>query len=237
MGRAEPSVAVITGASQGIGAGLVDGYRDRGWSVVANSRGMKPTSDPEVLAVDGDVSEPATADRIIDHALERFGHIDTLVNNAGVFMSKPFTDYTPQDYDLVVGVNLTGFFCLTQRAIAEMVKAGSGHVVNISASVVDYAHSSEPSVLASLTKGGIAAATKSLAVEYASRGIRVNAVAPGVIKTPMHSDQEYAAGAKLAPMERVGDVSDIVDGILFLESAPFVTGEILHIDGGQIAGR
>jgi len=237
MGRSEPSVAVITGASQGIGAGLVDGYRDRGWSVVANAREMKPSSDPQVLVVDGDVSEPATADRIVDNALERFGHIDTLVNNAGVFISKPFTDYTPQDYDRVVGVNLTGFFCLTQRAITEMVKAGSGHVVNISASVVDYAHSSEPSVLASLTKGGIASATKSLAVEYATRGIRVNAVAPGVIKTPMHSAEAYAAGAKLAPMERVGDVSDIVDGILFLESAPFVTGEILHIDGGQIAGR
>jgi NAD(P)-dependent dehydrogenase (short-subunit alcohol dehydrogenase family) len=237
MGKAEPSVAVITGASQGIGAGLVDGYRDRGWSVVASARRMEPSSDPEVLAVEGDISEPDTADRIVDQALERFGHIDTLVNNAGVFVSKPFTDYTPQDYDHVVGVNLTGFFCLTQRAIAEMVKAGSGHVVNISASVVDYAHSSEPSALASLTKGGIAAATRSLAVEYASRGIRVNAVSPGVIKTPMHSEQEYAAGAKLAPMERVGDVSDIVDGILFLESAPFVTGEILHIDGGQIAGR
>jgi NAD(P)-dependent dehydrogenase (short-subunit alcohol dehydrogenase family) len=237
MGKAEPSVAVITGASQGIGAGLVDGYRDRGWSVVANARTMKPSTDPEVLVVDGDISEPATADRIVDQAMDRFGRIDTLVNNAGIFISKPFTDYTPQDYDRVVGVNLTGFFCLTQRAITEMVNAGSGHVVNISASVVDYAHSSEPSVLASLTKGGIASATKSLAVEYASRGIRVNAVAPGVIKTPMHSEQEYAAGAKFAPMERVGDISDIVDGILFLESAPFVTGEILHIDGGQIAGR
>jgi NAD(P)-dependent dehydrogenase (short-subunit alcohol dehydrogenase family) len=237
MGKAEPSVAVITGASQGIGAGLVGGYRDRGWSVVATARTMKPSSDPEVLVVDGDIAEPATADRIVDQAMDRFGHIDTLVNNAGIFISKPFTDYTPQDYDRVVGVNLTGFFCLTQRAITAMVTAGSGHVVNISASVVDYAHSSEPSVLASLTKGGIAAATKSLAVEYASRGIRVNAVAPGVIKTPMHSEEEYAAGAQFAPMERVGDISDIVNGILFLESAPFVTGEILHIDGGQIAGR
>ena len=237
MGKAEPGVAVITGASQGIGAGLVDGYRDRGWSVVANARHMEASPDPDVLVVDGDISEPATADRIIDRGLERFGHIDTLVNNAGVFFSKPFTDYTAEDYDLFVGVNLTGFFCLTQRAIAEMVKAGSGHVVNISTSLVDHAHSSEPSALASLTKGGIDAATRSLAVEYASRGIRVNAVAPGVIKTPMHSEQAYAAGAQLAPMERVGDVSDIVDGILFLEAAPFVTGETLHIDGGQIAGR
>ena len=237
MGKTEPSVAVITGASKGIGAGLVDGYRDHGWSVVATARHMEASQDPDVLVVDGDISEPATADRIIDRGLERFGHIDTLINNAGVFISKPFTDYTADDYALFVGVNLTGFFCLTQRAIAEMVKAGSGHVVNVSASLVDHAHSSEPSALASLTKGGIDAATRSLAVEYATRGIRVNAVAPGVIKTPMHSAQDYAAGAEFAPMERVGDVSDIVDGILFLESAPFVTGEILHIDGGQIAGR
>jgi NAD(P)-dependent dehydrogenase (short-subunit alcohol dehydrogenase family) len=237
MGKTESSVAVITGASQGIGAGLVDGYRDRGWSVVANARHMEASPDPAVLVVDGDISEPATADRIVDGTLERFGHIDTLINNAGVFFSKPFTDYTAQDYDTYVGVNLTGFFCLTQRAIKEMLKAGTGHVVNISASIVDHAHSSEPSALASLTKGGIDAATRSLAVEYASRGIRVNAVAPGVIKTPMHKQQDYAAGAQFAPMDRVGNVSDIVDGVLFLESAPFVTGETLHIDGGQIAGN
>jgi NAD(P)-dependent dehydrogenase (short-subunit alcohol dehydrogenase family) len=237
MGTAEPKVAVITGASRGIGAGLVDGYRAHGWSVVANSVHMPASSDPGVLVVDGDIAQPATADRIAGETLERFGHIDTLINNAGVFVSKPFTDYTAEDYEHVLGVNLTGFFYLTQRAITEMLKAGSGHVVNISASVVDHAHSSEPSALASLTKGGIAAVTRSLAVEYATRGIRVNAVAPGVIKTPMHSDKEYTAGAQLAPMERVGEVSDIVDGILYLESAPFITGEILHIDGGQIAGR
>jgi NAD(P)-dependent dehydrogenase (short-subunit alcohol dehydrogenase family) len=237
MGKAEARVAVITGASQGIGAGLVDGYRDHGWSVVANARHMEASQDPEVIVVDGDISEPATADRIIDRGLERFGHIDTLINNAGVFFSKPFTDYTAEDYDTYVGVNLTGFFCLTQRAIKEMLKAGTGHVVNISASIVDHAHSSEPSALASLTKGGIDAATRSLAVEYATRGIRVNAVAPGVIKTPMHKQQDYAAGAQFCPMDRVGNVSDIVDGILFLEAAPFVTGETLHIDGGQIAGN
>jgi NAD(P)-dependent dehydrogenase (short-subunit alcohol dehydrogenase family) len=237
MGTAEPKVAVITGASRGIGAGLVEGYRDHGWSVVANAIEMPPSPDQDILVVEGDISQPATADRIADQALERFGRIDTLINNAGVFVSKPFTDYTAKDYEHVLGVNLTGFFYLTQRAIAEMVQKGSGHVVNVSASVVDRAHSSEPSALASLTKGGIAAVTRSLAVEYATRGIRVNAVAPGVIKTPMHSDQEYEAGAQLAPMERVGEVSDIVDGILYLESAPFITGEILHIDGGQIAGR
>jgi NAD(P)-dependent dehydrogenase (short-subunit alcohol dehydrogenase family) len=237
IGQDRPKVAVITGGSQGIGAGLVAAYRREGWSVVANSRAPAPSPDREILAVAGDIADPAVADRVINEALERFGRVDTLINNAGAFISKPFTDYTPEDYALVVGVNLTGFFRLTQRAIAEMLRAGGGHVVNITTTIVDYAHSSEPSVLTSLTKGGVAAATRSLAVEYATRGIRVNAVAPGVIRTPMHSEDSYAAAAKLAPMGRVGQISDIVNGILFLESSPFVTGEVVHIDGGQIAGH
>jgi len=172
-------VAIITGGSQGIGAGLVAEYRRRGWAVVATSRTIKPAGDPAVLTVDGDVSEPATTDRIISGALERFGRIDSLINNAGVFISKPFTDYTADDYATVVGVNLTGFFRLTQRAIAEMLKRNAGHVVNITTTLADYADSSTPSVLTAITKGGLASATKSLAIEYASRGIRVNAVAPG----------------------------------------------------------
>ena len=162
-------VAIITGGSQGIGASLVAAYRRQGWGVVATARTMKPTDDPEVLTVDGDIAVPATADRIVGAALERFGRIDTLVNNAGVFVSKPFTDYTAEDYALVVGVNLSGFFWLTQRAIAEMLKRYGGHVVNISTTLVDYANSSTPAVLTALTKGGLAAATRSLAVEYASR--------------------------------------------------------------------
>ena len=205
---------------------------------MANARTIKPADDPEVLTVEGDVSEAATADRIISGALDRFGRIDTLINNAGVYISKPFTDYTADDYATVVGVNLTGFFWLTQRAIAEMLKRGSGHVVNISTTLADYASSSAPSVLTSLTKGGLASATKSLAIEYASRGIRVNAVSPGIIQTPMHPPESYAAlGPQLPPLGHVGQVSDIVGGILFLESSPFITGEILHIDGGQIAGH
>ncbi len=231
-------VAIITGGSQGIGAGLVAAYRRQGWSVVATARTMKPTEDPDVLTVDGDIAKPATADRIIGGALERFGRIDTLVNNAGVFVSKPFTDYTAEDYALVVGVNLGGFFWLTQRAIAEMVKGYGGHVVNISATIADYADSSSPSVLAALTKGGVASATRSLAIEYASRGIRVNAVSPGIIQTPMHPPESYDdLGDQLPPLGRVGQVSDVVDGILFLEASPYITGEILHIDGGQIAGH
>jgi NAD(P)-dependent dehydrogenase (short-subunit alcohol dehydrogenase family) len=230
-------VAVITGASHGIGAGLVAGYRAQGWAVVANSKAIGPADDPAVLTVEGDVSQPATADRIVAGALERFGRIDTLVNNAGVFIGKPFTDYTIDDYQLVVGVNLTGYFLMTQRAIPAMLKGGGGHVVNISTTMVEHANSSSPALLASLTKGGLVAATRSLAIEYASRGIRANAVSLGVIETPLNPPEAFAALAKLHPMGRVGQVSDVVAGILYLESAPFVTGEILHIDGGQSAGR
>lgn len=237
MGGAGQRVAVITGASAGIGAGLVAGYRAQGWAVVANSREIKPSDDPAVLIVEGDVSQPATADRIVIGALERFGRIDTLVNNAGIFIGKPFTDYTMDDYQLVVGVNLTGFFLVTQRVIAAMLNSGGGHVVNISTTMAEHANSSVPALLASLTKGGLVAATKSLATEYASRGIRANAVSLGVIQTPVNPPEAFAALAKLHPIGRVGLVSDVVGGILYLESAPFVTGEILHIDGGQSAGH
>jgi len=237
MSAREQRVAIITGGSQGIGAGLVAAYRRQGWAVVANSRTIKPSGDPAVVTVDGDVSEPATTDRIISEALEHFGRIDTLINNAGVFLPKPFTDYTAEDYASVVGVNLTGFFILTQRTIAEMLKRNGGHVVNITTTLVDYANSSVPSVLTSLTKGGLASATRSLAIEYASRGIRVNAVSPGAIQTPMNAPETYAALAALQPLGRMGQIDDIVAGILFLESSPFITGEILHIDGGQIAGH
>ncbi len=231
-------VAIITGGSRGIGASLVAAYRRQGWGVVATARTRKPTEDPGVLTVDGDIADPATADRIVGAALERFGRIDTLVNNAGVYISKPFTEYTAEDYALVVGVNLSGFFWLTQRVIAEMLQRYGGHVVNISATIADYANSSVPSVLAALTKGGLASATRSLAVEYASRGIRVNAVSPGIIQTPMQPADSYEElGDRLPPLGRVGQISDVVDGILFLEASPYITGEILHIDGGQIAGH
>ena len=231
-------VAVITGGSQGIGAGLVAGYRRRGWVVVASARTMKAAADPGIVTVEGDITDPGTAQRIVDAALGSFGRIDTLVNNAGVYVSKPFTDYTAADYALVTGVNLAGFFWLTQLVIAEMLRHRHGHVVNISAAIADRADSGTPAVLTALTKGGLAAATRSLAVEYASRGIRVNAVAPGIIQTPAHPAESYAAlGDQLPPLGRVGQVSDVVDGILFLESAPYVTGEILHVDGGQAAGH
>ena len=238
MSRSGPPVAVITGGSQGIGAGLVDGYRKRGWAVVVNARSVRPSTDENVLTVAGDISVPATAERIIGAAVERFGHVDTLVNNAGVYVSKPFTEYTAADYALITGVNLAGFFWLTQLAITEMLRQGRGHVVNIGAAIADRADSGSPAVLTALTKGGLAAATRSLAVEYASRGIRVNAVSPGTIQTPVHPADSYTElGDQLPPLGRVGQVSDVVDGILFLEAAPYITGEILHIDGGQIAGH
>ena len=237
MNEPDRKVAIVTGGSRGIGAGVVAGYRRRGWAVVATSRAIRPADDPAVLTVDGDISDPATADRIISRTIERFGRVDTLINNAGVFISKPFTEYTGNDVASAVGVNLFGFFWLTQRVIAEMVDRGSGHVVNITTTLADYASSSEPSLLTALTKGGLASATKSLAIEYASRGVRVNAVSPGIIQTPEHPPETYDGLADLHPLRRLGQVSDIVDGILFLESSPFVTGEILHIDGGQIAGH
>jgi NAD(P)-dependent dehydrogenase (short-subunit alcohol dehydrogenase family) len=231
-------VAIVTGGSQGIGAGLVAGYRRRGWAVVATARTIKPSGDPDLLTVEGDITDPATAGRITGAALERFGRIDTLVNNAGVFLSKPFTEYTAQDYALITALNLGGFFWLTQRAIAEMVTQGGGHVVNITASVAEVANTAAPSVLTALTKGGLASATRSLAVEYASRGIRVNAVSPGIIQTPMHSPESYEhLGSQLPPLGRVGQVSDVVDAVLFLESSPYVTGEIVHVDGGLTTGH
>jgi NAD(P)-dependent dehydrogenase (short-subunit alcohol dehydrogenase family) len=233
----EQKVAIITGASQGIGAALVKAYRDRNYRVVATARSIKPSNDDEVLTVAGDIADPKTAERVISEAVARCGRIDTLVNNAGIFIAKPFTAYTAEDYAAVLGVNLAGFFRITQLAIAEMEKQGRGHVVQVSTSLVDQANSNVPSVLASLTKGGLNAATKSLAIEYAKRGIRSNAVSLGVIKTPMHPAETHAALSALHPVGHMGEVSDVVDAVLYLEQAGFVTGEILHVDGGQSAGH
>lgn len=229
-------VAIITGASQGIGEALVTGYRKLGYAVVANSRSIGASDDPMVLAVPGDISEPGVGRRIVEAALAQFGRVDTVVNNAGIFIAKPFTDYTDEDFDAITGVNLRGFFEVSRAAVAAMQDEG-GHLVNISTSLVDQATTAAPSVLASLTKGGLNAATKSLAVEYATRGIRVNAVALGIIRTPMHADDEYAGLAQLNPQKRIGELDDVVDAVLYLENAGFVTGEILHVDGGQSAGH
>jgi NAD(P)-dependent dehydrogenase (short-subunit alcohol dehydrogenase family) len=233
----QQKVAVITGASQGIGAGLVRGYLERGYRVVANSRSIKPDSSADVLAVAGDITEPAVAERVIGAAVEKFGRVDTLVNNAGVFVAKAFIDYTEADFTHLLSVNLAGFFYVSQRAVQQMLTQGGGHIVNITTTLVGQPVKGVPSALASLTKGGLDAVTRSLAIEYSDKGIRVNAVAPGVIKTPMHAPATHAFLAGLHPVGRMGEVSEVVEAVLYLESAAFVTGETLHVDGGAHAGR
>ncbi len=230
-------VAIITGASQGIGAGLTRAYRGRGYAVIAAARSIEPGDDPGIVAVEGDIADPETAQRIVDAAIGRFGRIDTLVNNAGLYIGKPFTDYTLEDFDALIAVNLAGFFHITTRAIEPMLERGRGHVVNVSTALVENADSSRPAALSVLTKGGLVAVTRSLAIEYASRGVRVNAVSLGVIKTPAHDASSYAGMGALHPIGRVGEIDDVVGGVLYLESAPFVTGEVLDIDGGQSAGH
>jgi NAD(P)-dependent dehydrogenase (short-subunit alcohol dehydrogenase family) len=230
-------VAIITGASQGIGAGLVAGYRRAGYAVVGVARSVPPSDDEnEFVAVAGDIADAETARRAVGQALDRFGRIDTLINNAGIYIGKPFTHYTVEDYAAITAVNLTGFFHITQLTIKHMVEQGRGHVVNISTSLVDHADSNRPSALSALTKGGLVAATRSLAIEYATHGVRVNAVSLGVIKTPAHDPASYTELEKLHPLGRVGEISDVVGAILYLEQATFVTGETLHVDGGQAAG-
>jgi len=233
-------VAIITGAERGIGAGLAAEFRRAGYAVVATSRSIAASEESDVLTVEGDITEADTSRRTVEQALDRFGRIDTLVNNAGIYIEKPFTDYTLDDYAAITAVNLTGFFHITQRAIRQMVAQGSGHVVNISTSLVDHANSNVPSALASLTKGALAAVARSLAIEYASRGVRVNAVSLGVIRTSVNDPADavsYQSIAALHPLGRMGEIADVVDGILYLERAHFVTGEVLHIDGGQVAGH
>jgi NAD(P)-dependent dehydrogenase (short-subunit alcohol dehydrogenase family) len=234
---ARQKVAIITGASQGIGAGLATAFRREGYAVVATSRSISPSDEPGLVTVQGDIAEPETAQRVVAQALDRFGRVDSLINNAGIFIGKPFTDYTPEDFDAITAVNLAGFFHITQRTLRQMVTQGSGHVVNVTTSLVDNADSQRPAALTSLTKGGLAAVTRSLAIEYAARGVRVNAVALGVIKTAAHDPASYEGLAELHPLGRVGEIGDVVDGILYLERATFVTGEVLHVDGGQAAGH
>jgi NAD(P)-dependent dehydrogenase (short-subunit alcohol dehydrogenase family) len=230
-------VAVITGGSQGIGAGLVEAFLQRGHQVVATSRSIQPSANHDLATVAGDIGDPETGKRVIDEAMTRFGRVDTLVNNAGIFIPSAFTEYTPEQYAQILSTNLNGFFYISQQAIKAMEPRKSGHVVQISTSLIDQANSNIPSVLASVTKGGLNAATKSLAIEYASRGVRVNAVALGIIKTPMHAPETHEQLAQLHPLRRMGEISDIVDAVLYLDDAQFVTGEILHVDGGQSAGH
>lgn len=236
-----PRVAIITGASQGIGEGLVAGYRRLGYAVVANSRTIEDGNDPMVLAVPADVGQPGVGGRIVDAAVEHFGRIDTVVNNAGIFIAKPFTDYTADDYDAITGVNLRGFFEVSRAAVARMLEQGpslhGGHLVMISTTLVEHAKLRCAVRAGLVDQGGLNAASRALAIEYATREIRSNAVSLGIIRTPMHRPSDYDALASLHPMSHVGEVSDVVDAVLYLENAPFVTGELLHVDGGQSAGH
>lgn len=239
MEFSEEKVAIVTGASRGIGAGLVEAYRKHGYRVIANSRTVTDSCHPEVISVAGDIADPCTSERLVLEAVARFGRIDTLINNAGVFIPKPFIHYTPEDYAAVTAVNMLGFFHITQRVIAEMLaQDNGGHVLTMTATLAEQPLAAVPSALTALTKGGLAAVTKSLAIEYAAHGIRVNAISPGVIDTPMHFGVDASATyAEMHPQNRIGTIADIVHGALYLETAPFVTGEILHIDGGQSAGH
>jgi NAD(P)-dependent dehydrogenase (short-subunit alcohol dehydrogenase family) len=240
-GQPDPSssgrrVAIITGGSQGIGAGLVSGFRREGYAVVATSRSIAAADEDDYLTVRGDIADAQTSRSVVEQALDRFARIDGLVNDAGVFIGKSFTDYTLEDYDLITSVNLAGFFHMTQRVIGHMITQGSGHVVNVTTSLADKADSKTPAALTALTKGGLGAATRSLAIEYASRGIRVNAVALGIVRTT-DDLTSYEGMAELHPLGRLGEIGDVVDGVLYLDRATFVTGETLHIDGGRAAGH
>ena len=236
MPTADSKVAIVTGASQGIGEGTADSMCRRGYRVVATARSIGKSNDEQVVTVAGDIGDPATAERIMAAAMERFGRVDTLVNNAGIFRPKPFTEFDPADYAAMLSTNVAGFFHLTQRAIATMLQQGTGHIVTITAALVDQPTKTLPAGLVALTKGGLNAITRSLAIEYAAQGIRVNAVAPGVIATPLHPPERQEALARLQPVGRIGAVEDIVNAILFLDEAQFVTGEILHVDGGRSVG-
>lgn len=236
MTVASQKVAIVTGASQGLGAGMVTAFRRAGYAVVGTSRSMPASDAPDLVTVQGDIADPETAQRVVQCALDHFGRVDSLINNAGIYIGKPFTEYTLDDYAAITAVNLTGFFNITQHVIRQMLTQGSGHIVNVSTSLVDHPDNARPSALAALTKGGLVAVTRSLAIEYASRGIRVNAVALGVIQTPQYDPASYVSLAALHPIGRVGEISDVTDAILYLEGATFVTGEVLHVDGGQAAG-
>lgn len=238
--------AVITGGSSGIGLGLVRAFLERGYRVVANSRNIgaqwqaeQGWEEVETLAlVSGDIGQAETARRIVETATERFGGIDVLVNNAGIFLPKPFTQYTEEELETLLATNLRGVFYLTQQVITQMLTQPSGgSIVNITASIAEQPLASVPAVAPILIKGGLNAATRALALEYADRGIRVNAVSPGIIRTPMFGPESYEFLQGLQPVGRFGEVSDIVGAVLYLVDAPFVTGDVLHVDGGMTAGK
>ena len=237
----EQKTAIVTGASSGIGLGLTTALIEQGYRVVANSRRitaagtLEPSED--LALIDGDIASPETARRIVETAVQRFGSVDLLVNNAGIFISKPFTDYTPDDFERLVSTNLSGFLYVTQAAMRQMIRQGAGHVVNITTTLADQPVAGVPASIPVLTKGGLNAVTAALAIEYANTGIRFNAIGAGIIDTPMHKPETHGFLKTLHPIQRIGQVSEIVEAVLYLTAATFVTGEVLHVDGGAHAGK
>jgi NAD(P)-dependent dehydrogenase (short-subunit alcohol dehydrogenase family) len=233
--------AIVTGASQGIGAGLVDEFQKRGYNVVANSRNVTKVkrfaTTANLALVDGDIGDPRTAAKIVDTAVSRFGRIDVLVNNAGLFIPKPFTDYTTEDFEALVSTTLAGFLYVSQLTVKQMLREKSGSIVNVSTTLVDQPIAGVGAAVQIMLKGALNAVTRALAIEYAKDGIRVNTVAPGVINTPMHKPETHAFLKGLHPVDRLGEIKEVVDAVMFLTDATFTSGEILHVDGGAHAGK
>jgi len=233
--------AIVTGASRGIGAGLVEAFLKRGYNVVANSRNISKTNpfpaSANVALVDGDIGDLRTAANIVDTAMSRFDRIDVLINNAGVFIPKPFTEYTTEDFNTLVSTTLAGFLYVSQLAVKQMLQQRSGSIVNVSTTLVDQPIAGVGAAVQIMLKGALNAVTRALAMEYAKEGIRVNTVAPGVINTPMHKPETHEFLKGLHPVGRIGEVKEVVDAVLFLTDATFTSGEVLHVDGGAHAGK
>jgi len=233
-------VAIVTGASSGIGLGITQALLERGYRVVGNSRSISKSQDlkpsEDLVLVDGDIGKKETAIKVVDAAMKHFGRIDLLVNNAGIYLPKPFTEYTPQDFDSMIGTNVAGYFFVTQQAVMRMRKQKSGHVVSISTVLTDQPLARAPISLTVITKSTIPAFSRALAMEFVADGIRVNTISPGVVDTPQHANDDHEVLKKLHPVRRLVQVSEIVDALLYLQSAPMVNGENIRIDGGAHAG-
>lgn len=236
-----PKTAIVTGASSGIGLGVTIALLEHGYRVVANSRQITTagtlTASADLVLVDGNIAYPETARIIVEAAVRGFGSVDLLVNNAGIFIPKPFTDYTTEDFDRLVSTNLAGFLYVTQQTVRQMRTQGAGHIVNITTSLADQPIAGVSAAIPVLTKGGLNAVTAALAIEFAGEGIRFNAIGAGIIDTPMHKPETHDFLKSLHPIHRIGRVSEIVDAVLYLTDATFVTGEVLHVDGGAHAGK
>jgi NAD(P)-dependent dehydrogenase (short-subunit alcohol dehydrogenase family) len=235
----DKQTAIITGAAGGIGGGLVEGFLEEGYRVVATSlhASQSFTASPSLVLIDGDIGKQETAVKVVEAAIRYFGTVDVLVNNAGIFRTKPFTDFTPDDFEALVSTNLRGFLYMTQLTVKQMLKQKSGNVVSITAALADQPVAGINASVSMMTKGGLNTVTRSLAIEYAKEGIRFNAVAPGEVDTPLHKDVSKESLTTRQPMKTMTEVKDIVDAVLYLSRAGQVTGEIIHVDGGAHAGH